>query len=82
MIKKLTIKRLREIIREKEWSPTKIIISIEKDDKYIYLRPRWMFRGMIIDELKAAGIEYEEISDKGLVFRIKPIIDVDVDEMY
>ena len=41
-----------------------------------------MFRGMIIDELKAAGIEYEEISDKGLVFRIKPIIDVDVDEMY
>jgi hypothetical protein len=30
MTKKLTMKRIREIIREEEYSPTKILLSLEK----------------------------------------------------
>lgn len=82
MIKKLTMKRVREIIREREYSPTKILLSLEKDEKYIYLRPRWMYRNAIKEELEAAGIKFEEMVDKGLVYRIEPTIDVEVDEMY
>lgn len=82
MIKKLTMKRIREIIREEEYSPTKILLSLEKDDEYIYLRPRWMFRNVIKEELVTAGIKFEEIVDNGLVYRIEPLIDVEVDEIY
>lgn len=82
MIKKLTMKRIREIIREEEYSPTKILLSLEKDKDYIYLRPRWMFRNAIAEELEAAGIEFEEIVDNGLVYKINPLIDVEVDEIY
>lgn len=82
MIKKLTMKRIREIIREEEYSPTKILLSLEKDKDYIYLRPRWMFRNAIKEELLNEGIEFEEIVDNGLVYRIEPLIDVEVDEIY
>lgn len=82
MTKKLTMKRIREIIREKEYSPTKILLSLEKDDEYIYLRPRWMFRNVIKEELVTAGIKFEKIVDNGLVYRIEPLIDVEVDEIY
>lgn len=80
MIKKLTMKRIREIIREEEYSPTKILLSLEKDKDYIYLRPRWMFRNAIKEELLNEGIEFEEIVDNGLVYKITPLIDVVVDE--
>lgn len=82
MIKKLTMKRIREIIREQEYSPTKILLSLEKDDEYIYLRPRWMFRNAIKEELVTAGIKFEEIVDNGLVYKINTLIDVEVDEIY
>lgn len=82
MIKKLTMKRIREIIREEEYSPTKILLSLEKDDEYIYLRPRWMFRNVIKEELVTAGIKFEEIVDNGLVYKINTLIDVEVDEIY
>lgn len=82
MTKKLTMKRIREIIREEEYSPTKILLSLEKDKDYIYLRPRWMFRNVIKEELLNEGIEFEEIVDNGLVYRIDPLIDIEVDEMY
>lgn len=82
MIKKLTMKRIREIIREEEYSPTKILLSLEKDKEYIYLRPRWMFRNTIKEELETAGIKFEEIVDNGLVYKINPLIDIEVDEMY
>ena len=82
MTKKLTMKRIREIIREEEYSPTKILLSLEKDDEYIYLRPRWMFRNVIKEELVTAGIKFEEIVDNGLVYRIESLIDVEVDEIY
>jgi hypothetical protein len=82
MTKKLTMKRIREIIREEEYSPTKILLSLEKDDEYIYLRPRWMFRNVIKEELVTAGIKFEKIVDNGLVYRIEPLIDVEVDEIY
>ena len=82
MTKKLTMKRIREIIREEEYSPTKILLSLEKDDEYIYLRPRWMFRNAIKEELVTAGIEFEEIVDNGLVYKINTLIDVEVDEIY
>lgn len=82
MTKKLTMKRIREIIREEEYSPTKILLSLEKDDEYIYLRPRWMYRNAIAKELEAAGIKFEKIVDNGLVYRIEPLIDVEVDEIY
>lgn len=76
MTKKLTMKRIREIIREEEYSPTKILLSLEKDDEYIYLRPRWMFRNVIKEELVTAGIKFEKIVDNGLVYRIESLIDV------
>lgn len=82
MIKKLTMKRIREIIREEEYSPTKILLSLEKDDEYIYLRPRWMYRNAIKEELVTAGIKFEEIVDNGLVYKINTLIDVEVDEIY
>lgn len=82
MTKKLTMKRIREIIREEEYSPTKILLSLEKDDEYIYLRPRWMYRNVIKEELVTVGIKFEEIVDNGLVYRIEPLIDVEVDEIY
>lgn len=82
MTKKLTMKRIREIIREEEYSPTKILLSLEKDKGYIYLRPRWMYRNAIAEELEAAGIKFEKIVDNGLVYRIEPLIDVGVDEIY
>lgn len=82
MIKKLTMKRIREIIREEEYSPTKILLSLEKDKDYIYLRPRWMYRNAIKEELLNEGIEFEEIVDNGLVYKITPLIDVEVDEIY
>lgn len=82
MTKKLTMKRIREIIREEEYSPTKILLSLEKDDEYIYLRPRWMFKNVIKEELVTAGIEFEEIVDNGLVYKINALIDVEVDEIY
>lgn len=82
MTKKLTMKRIREIIREEEYSPTKILLSLEKDDEYIYLRPRWMFRNVIKEELVTAGIKFEEIVDNGLVYKINTLIDVEVDEIY
>lgn len=82
MIKKLTMKRIREIIREEEYSPTKILLSLEKNKDYIYLRPRWMFRNAIKEELLNEGIEFEEIVDNGLVYKITPLIDVEVDEIY
>jgi len=82
MTKKLTMKRIREIIREQEYSPTKILLSLEKDDEYIYLRPRWMFRTVIKEELVTAGIKFEKIVDNGLVYRIESLIDVEVDEIY
>lgn len=82
MTKKLTMKRIREIIREEEYSPTKILLSLEKDKEYIYLRPRWMFRNVIKEELVTAGIKFEKIVDNGLVYRIEPLIDVEVDEIY
>lgn len=82
MTKKLTMKRIREIIREQEYSPTKILLSLEKDDEYIYLRPRWMFRNVIKEELVTAGIKFEEIVDNGLVYKINTLIDVEVDEIY
>ena len=82
MIKKLTMKRIREIIREEEYSPTKILLSLEKDKECIYLRPRWMFRNAIKEELEAADIKFEEIVDNGLVYKINPLIDIEVDEMY
>lgn len=75
MIKKLTMKRIREIIREEEHSPTKILLSLEKNKDYIYLRPRWMFRNAIKEELLNEGIEFEEIVDNGLVYKITPLID-------
>ena len=53
MIKKLTMKRIREIIREEEYSPTKILLSLEKDDEYIYLRPRWMYRNAIAEQVSS-----------------------------
>lgn len=76
MTKKFTMKRIREIIREEEYSPTKILLSLEKDDEYIYLRPRWMFKNVIKEELVTAGIEFEEIVDNGLVYKINTLIDV------
>lgn len=82
MTKKLTMKRIREIIREEEYSPTKILLSLEKDKEYIYLRPRWMFRNAIAEELEAAGIKFEEIVDNGLVYKINPLINIEVDEIY
>lgn len=82
MTKKLTMKRIREIIREQEYSPTKILLSLEKDDEYIYLRPRWMFRNVIKEELVTAGIKFEEIVDNGLVYKINTLIDIEVDEIY
>lgn len=82
MIKKLTMKRIREIIREEEYSPTKILLSLKKDKEYIYLRPRWMFRNVIKEELVTAGIKFEEIIDNGLVYKINPLIDIEVDEIY
>ena len=82
MTKKLTMKRIREIIREEEYSPIKILLSLEKDDEYIYLRPRWMFRNVIKEELVTAGIKFEKIVDNGLVYKINPLIDVEVDEIY
>lgn len=82
MIKKLTMKRIREIIREEEYSPTKILLSLEKDKGYIYLRPRWMFRNAIKEELLNEGIGFEEIVDNGLVYKINPLIDIEADGMY
>lgn len=82
MTKKLTMKRIREIIREEEYSPTKILLSLEKDDEYIYLRPRWMFRNVIKEELVTAGIKFEKIVDNGLVYKINTLIYVEVDEIY
>jgi len=82
MIKKLTMKRIRESIREEEYFPTKILLSLEKDKDYIYLRPRWMYRNAIAEELEAAGIKFEKIIDNGLVYRIESLIDVEVDEIY
>ena len=82
MTKKLTMKMVREIIREQEYSPTKILMSLEKDKEYIYLRPRWMYRNAIAEELEAAGIKFEKIVDNGLVYKINTLIDVEVDEIY
>lgn len=82
MTKKLTMKRIRESIREQEYSPTKILLSLEKDEEYIYLRPRWMFRNAIKEELLNEGIKFEEIIDNGLVYKINPLIDIEVDEIY
>ena len=82
MTKKLTMKRIREIIREEEYSPTKILLSLEKDDEYIYLIPILMYRNAISEELEAAGIKFEKIVDNGLVYRIESLIDVEVDEIY